>query len=105
MTRKISMPFDDHGVEVQNALFPSSTEVVLVRVAANCSVTPMVGQVVRLVATSNCYIKFGNVVAVATSSDVFLPANLPEYFSLRLDQYISVIRDTADGKLYITIME
>jgi hypothetical protein len=107
MTRKISMPVDDHGVAVQDALFPSAT-IVLDLNAVSHNLTAMVNQVVRLVATQNCHIKFGNVTVIATVNDMFLPKSLPEYFSMRGDQYISAVIDNiADlpGSLNIVTME
>jgi excinuclease UvrABC helicase subunit UvrB len=63
--------------------------------------------VVRLAATQACYVKFGNTTAItATSSDMYIPANVPEYFSIPVGgaRYVAAIRVSVDGVLDITEM-
>jgi hypothetical protein len=65
--------------------------------------------VVRLIATEDCHVKFG-ATPIATAEDMFMPANVPEYFELGdvgdsvLVQNIAVIQDSTGGLLYITEM-
>ncbi len=62
--------------------------------------------VVRLVATSDCFVAFGGSTVAATSSDMFLPSGVVEEFQVVPNAtYISVIQDAAGGTLYITEME
>lgn len=58
-------------------------------------------QVVRLLATSDCHVAIGATPA-ATATDLFLPADTPEYFACETTDLVSVIQDTAAGSLYIT---
>lgn len=57
---------------------------------------------VRLVATTACHIKIGGSTIAATSSDALLPANTVEYLQIYPGEFVSVIRDSADGILYAT---
>jgi hypothetical protein len=59
------------------------------------------GGVVRLLATADCHVVFG---ANPTADDtcLFLPGNIAEYFACAADDKVAVIRDSADGVLYIT---
>jgi len=41
---------------------------------------------------------------IASSSDLLLKANQPEYFTLRGNKYLSVVRSTIDGILYVENM-
>jgi hypothetical protein len=57
--------------------------------------------VVRLLATADCHIAFGaNPTADATC--LFLPGNMPEYFACGTSDQVAVIRDSADGALFVT---
>lgn len=73
---------------VSSAAFPDGTEAV------------------RLVATQNAYARFGSSSLPASSSTTgsYLPANIPEYFKASPGQKVSVIRDSADGSLFITYL-
>lgn len=63
------------------------------------------GEVIRVISTADCYIRFGLTdLVLATSNDMFLKAGIEYYFSVR-DRYLSVIRDSGDGNLYITLMD
>lgn len=64
------------------------------------------GKTYRFIATEDCYLSFiaaGG--TAADSSDMFVKANVPEVFSTRpgIDA-VSVIRDSADGNLFVTEM-
>lgn len=62
---------------------------------------PLGSTVVRVVATTDCHVSFGADPA-ADATSLYLPANMPEYFACSGEEKIAVIRDTADGTLYIT---
>jgi hypothetical protein len=56
---------------------------------------------VRVVATSACYIAIGGA-PTATAAGVYLPANVPEYFTLSPGEKISAIQVSAGGTLHVT---
>jgi hypothetical protein len=57
--------------------------------------------VVRLVATTACFVTFGS---TATTAGMFLPANTPELFSVNGGVTISAIQSASGGNLHITEM-
>ena len=69
--------------------------------SASAATAALTTDIVRLAATTDCYVVFG-ATPVATSSGLFLPAGCPEYFAFISGQKIAVIRDTTDGNLLIT---
>lgn len=85
--------------------YPSTTQSVATG-AASAAITNPVGdhiQVVRLVATAACHVAFGDAPA-ATASDMYLPADEPEYFTIHPGQKVAAIQDSAAGVLYVTEM-
>lgn len=59
--------------------------------------------IVRVIASTSCHIKLAaNPTAVADGTCIFLYAGVPEYFGCTGGDKIAVIRDAADGNLYIT---
>lgn len=56
---------------------------------------------VRVVATTAAFITIGNS-PTATTSDTYMPAGIPEYFTITPGQKVSAIRASADGTLYVT---
>ncbi len=108
MTRKIRLTYDANGSPVQGSLHPSPTTTTLDIGAAsekNANAFTEI-EVVRLIATGNCHVKFGNATVVAIATDMYLASGREEYFTLRGDTFIAVIRDIAStGKLFITPME
>lgn len=66
------------------------------------------GATYELSASSDCYIVWGgSSVTVTTTTGVFLAKGVPQIFGpLRDDSlYVSAIRDSADGKLTIGLLE
>jgi hypothetical protein len=59
-------------------------------------------ELVRLVATTDCHIAIG-ADPVAGPDSPLLPANISEYFVVVPTDKIAVIRDAADGALYVTV--
>lgn len=58
---------------------------------------------VRVMVTTDAHIVFGaSPTAVAT--DLYLPANSPEYFRCTPGQKVAAIRETNSGDLYVTEM-
>lgn len=61
--------------------------------------------VISVFATTNCFIRTGDIGVVATATDHFLPAGFYITLSLKKDAYLAVIRATADGAIYISELE
>lgn len=59
--------------------------------------------VIRLVATDNCHIEFGDS-PVASTTSMFLPAGVIEYFYIKDNQKIAVIQNSSTGMLFISLM-
>ena len=95
------------GVDGQSVFRVSETQVFAIssssaRSAALSSET----RVFRIVCTTDCHPKVRNSSIVATVSDTLLPANTAEYFKKPENKsaYVAVIRDSADGKVFIDSM-
>lgn len=58
-------------------------------------------QKVRVVVTSAAYIKIDNT-PTATSSDAYIPADSPEYFTIAPGQKVSAIQVSSAGTLHVT---
>lgn len=56
---------------------------------------------VRVVVTSAAYVKVGDS-PTATTSDVYMPADAPEYFTCTPGQKVSAIQVSAAGTLHVT---
>jgi hypothetical protein len=56
---------------------------------------------VRVVVTSAAYIKIDNN-PPATTADVYLPADRPEYFSITPGQRVSAVQVSTGGTLHVT---
>lgn len=59
-------------------------------------------QKVRVVVTSAAYIKIAKTSPTATTSDVYMPADSPEYFTVNPGQKVSAIQVTSGGTLHVT---
>ena len=57
---------------------------------------------VRLAATSACRIRIGDGTPTALATDAYLSANWVEYFTCTPGQKVSVIQESAGGKLSVT---
>lgn len=57
---------------------------------------------VRVVVTSAAYVKIADGTTVATASDVYMPADSAEYFSITPGQKVSAIQVSAGGTLHVT---
>lgn len=56
---------------------------------------------VRVVVTSAAFVKIGNS-PTATSSDVYMVADSPEYFTITPGMKVSAIQSSAGGTLHVT---
>ncbi len=57
---------------------------------------------VRVVVTSAAYIKIGKAPISATTSDPYMPADSPEYFTIKAGAKVSAIQVTGAGTLHVT---
>jgi hypothetical protein len=58
-------------------------------------------QKVRVVVTTAAYIKIGSS-PTATTSDVYIPADSPEYFTIAAGEKVSAIQSASGGSLHVT---
>ncbi len=56
---------------------------------------------IRLIVTTAAFIKIGNT-PTATSTDVYIPADSPEYFTITPGQKVSAVQLTTGGTLHVT---
>jgi len=59
---------------------------------------------IRVVSTVACWISFGTnpVAALRSTSSMYMPAGLPEYFWVTVGEQLAVIQDSAAGFLYVS---
>ena len=104
--KKIRLARDQGGDGVQAALFPKATVVIAFTDVAAKNTDAITAQIVRIVATTDCHVKIHDLSdALAVAADMLVKANLAEYFCMNGKKYISAIRDTASGNLFVTVME
>ena len=60
--------------------------------------------IVRLVSTVTAHVAIGVSPQTATTSNMYLPPNVPELFVVSPGQHIAVIRVSSDGTLNVTEM-
>lgn len=84
---------------------PGATQVVAYTGTAGTIANPIGSgiQVIRVVATSAGYISIGTS-PTATTSDIYMPANVPEYFYVPAGVKVSAIQASAGGNLHVTEM-
>jgi hypothetical protein len=106
--KKVRLTRDQGGDAIQKALFPSQTVVIDYDNSAGInSGSPISAQVIRVWATSDCFIKIGDADVVAVPDvDIPLTAKVPEYFTLQGHNYISVVigSGSTSSKLFVSIM-
>ena len=95
----------NHAIQ---ALAPSTTQTVTISgtSAATANALSKNTIVIRVLATSACFINIGTGTPTATSSGTPIPANVPEYFRVNGNETIkvAVIQLTSGGALYVTEM-
>lgn len=62
----------------------------------------LVGTIVRVIATQNCWLAFGTNPTANTTTSVYLPSGAVEYFAITTGWKIAAIQDSAAGTLNIT---
>lgn len=58
--------------------------------------------IIRLVATTDCYVEIGTNPTATASGSTLLPALVPEYIKVSTKDKVAAIRKSADGTLNIT---
>lgn len=71
--------------------------------AGNSSAAPVGVSVVRVLTTSIAHIAIGKT-AVATTSDVYMAAGVPEYFKVFEGERVSAIQSATNGNLHVSFM-
>ncbi|HZT29502.1 MAG TPA: hypothetical protein VFA33_06445 [Bryobacteraceae bacterium] len=83
------------------AINPGTTQTLAIGSSSAATAAPIGADVVRLVATVDCYVAIGSS-PTATASSMFLPAKMAEYFVLAQTDKIAVLQVSSGGTLYIT---
>ena len=98
----------DHLNHAIQALLPSTTQTVSISGSSSATSNALSKNtvVIRVLATTACFIKIGTSTPTATTSDVPIAANIPEYFRVNGYETLKVagIQATAGGSLYVTEM-
>lgn len=102
---------DDDGQKLMAATFGFGASQTLAVVVGNTqsvavAAAPSGGgygtRLVRIVATTLCYIKIGANPIADTTTCIMLAPNFPEYFQIKPGDKVGFIRDAADGKINIS---
>jgi hypothetical protein len=91
---------DRLGRPVQ-AFPPGPTQTVAYTGTAAATTNPVGSTFVRVVCTTAAFVSFGTN-PTATLADLYVPANLPEWFPVDASYKVSILRASADGTAYIT---
>ncbi|HZT29250.1 MAG TPA: hypothetical protein VFA33_05170 [Bryobacteraceae bacterium] len=83
------------------ALNPGTTQTLAIGSSSVATAAPIGADVVRLVATADCYIAIGSN-PTATATNMFLPAKMPENFVIAQTDKIAVLQVASGGTLFIT---
>lgn len=81
------------------AINPGTAQALAVGSASTATAAAIGTILVRLVSTVDCYVAFGST-PTATTSSMFLPAKIPEYFVCATTDKIAVLEATGAGSLY-----
>lgn len=98
----------DGNVNSFQAILPGTSQAVSVSgSSAQSSALTSGASIMRLVSTTDCYVAFGTN-PTATTSSLFLPANVPEYFGIPSSNQnetwkVAVIQSTASGTLNVSV--
>ena len=98
----------DHLNHAIQALAPSTTQTVTISgtSAATANALSKNTVVIRVLATTGCFIRIGTGTPTATTADTPIAAGVPEYFRVNGYETIKVagIQLSAGGSLYVTEM-
>jgi hypothetical protein len=101
-----TLQVDRAGQAIQGALTPTVAQKIVFDGAVSNG-TAFTTKIVRVTATTACFLRFGSAATGfdATSSYHYMGAGTTEYFRTRGFTYISAIKATSAGVLYISEME
>jgi hypothetical protein len=95
----------NHAIQ---ALLPSTTQTVAISGTSAATTNALSKNIVviRVLATTACFINIGTGTPTATTSNTPLAANIPEYFRVNGNETIKVagIQLSTSGSLYVTEM-
>ncbi|MFA5490007.1 MAG: hypothetical protein WC284_12435 [Candidimonas sp.] len=97
----VSMPRDSRGTSVP-VLRPLMTQVISFEDASVQS-SSINSQIIRVVCNENCHIAIGED-PTATENSMLIPAGTHEYFVITPGDKIAALRESNNGKLFITSM-
>jgi hypothetical protein len=98
--KSIHTPEDDESRGIP-AIFPGISQAVAIgAISAQSTAIGQTTGLVRLCASSDCFVAFGSN-PTASSSSLFLPAGMVEYFGINPGDKIAVIQSSASGFLSI----
>lgn len=99
-TDKLNNPIQAMGVGVTQSISFSGTS------AATSNALSKNTIIVRLVATQPCFVAVGTGTPTATTSSMYLPAGVPEYFGVNGFETLKIaaLQVAASGVLYVTEM-
>lgn len=95
-----SLPTDRFGRSVQ-AFAPGTTQTVAYTNVAAATTNAVGSTFVRIVCTTAAFVAFGTN-PTATTADLFVPANYPEWFPIDPSHKVSIVRLTDSGSAYVT---
>lgn len=88
-------------MSINTAMIPQVSQVLSIS-STNASATIAAATTVRVVATTDCFIRFG--AAATTTTGCYVVAYVPEYFEPGTATTLQAITSSASGSLYITPM-
>ena len=89
---------------VVQAVYPQTNQSVAYTGTAGTITNTVKSSVVRVLTTTVAFVKIG-VSPTATTSDVYMPAGVVEYFRCVPGDKVSAIQSAAGGTLYVTEMD
>jgi hypothetical protein len=104
MTDLVKTPLAGPNVDAMPCIQPNSAgDMVLALAGTSTQSTAIMATLVRLASTVPCHVVVGSN-PTATTGNLYLPANAPEYFLIDSGQKIAGIKASSatDGQLFIT---
>lgn len=86
------------------ALYPATHQSVSYTATHGVISNAVTSSIIRVVCTTVAHIKIGTA-PVATTSDVYMPAGVVEYFRVEPGVKVSAIQSAAGGTLHVTEMD
>ena len=104
MADLIKTPLSGPNFDAMPCIQPNSAaDIILTVTGSSAQTAALTAVLVRLVSTVACHVAVG-VNPTATTSNMYLPANAPEYFLIDSGQKIAAIKATgaSDGQLFVS---